>query len=56
MFLTVQQNMSENTVKRHYFEPGAGIHTIAPGQESRLPQLLRTTEYPGGRQGQLGGT
>ena len=35
--------MSENTVKRHYFEPGAGIHTIAPGQESRLPQLLRTT-------------
>ena len=35
--------MSENTVKRHYFEPGASIHTIAPGQESRLPQLLRTT-------------
>ena len=32
--------MPENTVKRHYFEPGTTLHTFAPGQEMRIPALL----------------
>lgn len=33
--------MSENTVKRHYFEPGSSLHTLAPGNEMRIPALLK---------------
>lgn len=33
--------MSETTVKRHYFEPGVSLHTLAPGQEMRIPALLK---------------
>ena len=34
--------MPEITVKRHYFEPGTSLHTFAPGQEMRIPALLRS--------------
>ena len=35
--------MPENTVQRHYFEPGTTIHTFAPGQEMRIPALLASS-------------
>ena len=35
--------MAETSVTRHYFEPGTGLHTFAPGQEIRVPQLIEST-------------
>ena len=33
----------ESVIKRHYFDPGVTLHTLAPGHEMRIPALVGST-------------
>ncbi|MBE6386969.1 MAG: PhoH family protein [Lentisphaeria bacterium] len=33
----------ESVIKRHYFDPGVTLHTLAPGHEMRIPALIGST-------------